>query len=63
MQIGKVAKVVGLSVDTIRFYERRALLRRPPRTQGGFRLYGEKDLAIGCPLLRIRNSPKAQGVA
>jgi DNA-binding transcriptional MerR regulator len=44
MQIGIVAKKVGLSVDAIRFYERNALLRRAPRTEGGFRQYGEDDL-------------------
>jgi DNA-binding transcriptional MerR regulator len=44
MQIGIVAKKVGLSVDAIRFYERNALLRRAPRTEGGFRRYGEDDL-------------------
>jgi hypothetical protein len=36
MQIGIVAKTVGVSVDAIRFYERNALLPRPIRTQGGF---------------------------
>ena len=35
MQIGIVAKKIGLSVDAIRFYERNGLLPRPPRTQGG----------------------------
>lgn len=44
MQIGVVAKRIGLSVDAIRFYERNALLPRPPRTQGGFRQYGETDV-------------------
>lgn len=44
MQIGKVAKRVGLTVDAIRFYERNSLLPQPPRTEGGFRLYGEGDL-------------------
>jgi len=44
MQIGIAAKKVGLSVDAIRFYERNALLRRAPRTEGGFREYGEDDL-------------------
>jgi MerR family transcriptional regulator, copper efflux regulator len=44
MQIGIVAKKVGLSVDAIRFYERNALLRPAPRTEGGFRQYGEDDL-------------------
>jgi MerR family copper efflux transcriptional regulator len=44
MQIGAVAKRIGLSVDAIRFYERNALLPRPPRTQGGFRQYAESDV-------------------
>ena len=44
MQIGTVAKKVGVSVDAIRFYERRSLLPRPSRTQGGFRQYGEGDV-------------------
>ncbi len=45
MQIGIVAKKIGLSVDAIRFYERNALLPRAPRTEGGFRQYGENDVA------------------
>jgi len=44
MQIGAVCKRIGLSVDAIRFYERNALLPRPPRTQGGFRQYDESDV-------------------
>jgi MerR family copper efflux transcriptional regulator len=44
MQIGIVAKKIGLSVDAIRFYERNGLLPRPPRTDGGFRRYGENDV-------------------
>jgi hypothetical protein len=44
MQIGTVAKRIGLTPDAIRFYERNELLPRPPRTEGGFRLYGESDV-------------------
>ena len=44
MQIGTVAKKAGLSVDTIRFYERSALLPGAPRSEGGFRRYGESDI-------------------
>ena len=44
MQIGIVAKKIGVSVDAIRFYERNALLPRPARTEGGFRQYTESDL-------------------
>lgn len=44
MQIGAAAKKIGLSVDAIRFYERKALLLRAPRTEGGFRQYDESDV-------------------
>src|SRR5260370_22296708 len=44
MQIGAIGKRIGLSVDAIRFYERNALLPRPPRTEGGFRQYDESDV-------------------
>lgn len=44
LQIGKVARQTGLSVDTIRFYEKEGLLREPRRSEGGYRLYGEPDI-------------------
>ena len=43
-QIGKVAQETGLSIDTIRFYEKEGLLREPPRSEGGFRLYNSPDI-------------------
>ena len=42
--IGEAAKRTSLSVDTIRFYERRGLLPKPRRTTGKFRLYTSDDL-------------------
>jgi len=45
MQIGRIAKKTGLSVDAIRFYERNKLLASPARSEGGFRLYSSDDLA------------------
>jgi len=54
MQIGLVAKKVGLSVDAIRFYERNALLPRPARTQGGFRRYGEGDVETLAFIRRVQ---------
>src|SRR5215468_4806118 len=54
MQIGMVAKKIGLSVDAIRFYERNALLRRAPRTEGGFRRYGEEDLETLAFIRRVQ---------
>jgi hypothetical protein len=38
MQIGEAAKLSALTVDAIRFYERRALLPKAPRTAGRFRV-------------------------
>ncbi|HXE34166.1 MAG TPA: heavy metal-responsive transcriptional regulator [Verrucomicrobiae bacterium] len=45
MQIGQVSKQVGVSIDTIRFYERNRLLAAPNRSDGGFRLYSSDDVA------------------
>lgn len=39
LQIGEVAARSGVSVDTVRYYERRHLLARASRTYGGFRLF------------------------
>lgn len=44
IQIGEVAQLANLSIDTIRFYERRALLPRAPRTGGQFRLFTGADV-------------------
>jgi DNA-binding transcriptional MerR regulator len=38
-RIGEIAQQTGVSVETLRFYEKRRLLNAPPRTQGGFRLF------------------------
>jgi MerR family mercuric resistance operon transcriptional regulator len=32
--IGKLAKEVGVGVETIRFYERQGLIERPRKSQG-----------------------------
>ena len=54
MQIGVVAKKIGLSVDAIRFYERNGLLPRPPRTEGGFRRYAENDVETLAFVRRVQ---------
>jgi MerR family copper efflux transcriptional regulator len=41
LQIGDVARQVGLSLRTVRFYEEAGLLTPIGRTQGGFRLYDD----------------------
>jgi MerR family copper efflux transcriptional regulator len=44
MQIGEVALRTSLTVDAIRFYEKRKLLPRAVRSAGRFRLYGERSI-------------------
>ena len=44
MRIGELAKRAGVSVQAIRFYERRRLMRTPRRTPAGYRIYSENDL-------------------
>jgi len=39
LQIGEVAARAGVSIDTVRYYEKRRLLPRALRTEGGFRLF------------------------
>ncbi len=42
MTIGKTARLAGVGVETVRFYERRGLIVQPPRpANGGFRVYPE----------------------
>jgi len=45
LTIGAVARRAGVGVETVRFYERRGLLRRPPRPGSGFRTYPEEIVA------------------
>jgi DNA-binding transcriptional MerR regulator len=40
MKIGQVADAAGVSVDTVRFYERRGVLPAPDRLPSGYRTYG-----------------------
>ena len=39
-RIGEVAKRAGISIDAVRFYERRRLLPVTPRSSNGYRLFG-----------------------
>ncbi|GAB4168956.1 MAG: Hg(II)-responsive transcriptional regulator [Wenzhouxiangellaceae bacterium] len=44
MTIGALARAAGVGVETVRYYQRRGLLREPERPWGGIRRYGEHDL-------------------
>jgi MerR family mercuric resistance operon transcriptional regulator len=44
MTIGELAVQAAVNIQTIRFYERKGLLRKPPRTPAGYRSYEREDL-------------------
>ncbi len=39
LTIGSIAKQAGVSVETIRYYQRKGLIVEPPKPVGGFRVY------------------------
>ena len=43
-QIGEVAKRVGMTVEGLRFYERRGLIKPAARSPSRYRLYGEREV-------------------
>lgn len=42
MKIGEVATRADVSVATVRYYERRGLLKEPPRSSTGYRNFGSE---------------------
>jgi len=57
LAIGAVAEVTGLSIDTLRYYEREGLLLDPaPRDTGGRRRYGQNDLDWIAGLIMLRET-------
>lgn len=53
LTIGKLAHAAGIGVETVRFYERRGLIKQPSAKEG-FRKYSEEDAK------RIRFIKRAQ---
>ncbi len=45
LQIGKVAREVGVGIHAIRFYERQGLVRAPVRSEGGYRLFDRNSVS------------------
>jgi len=54
LTIGRLAKEAQVNVQTIRYYERRGLLRDPERTASNYRVYGRDTLR------RVRFIKRAQ---
>src|SRR5687768_17176442 len=44
MRIGELATQLGVTADTLRFYERSGLLPQPPRGENGYRDYAPLDV-------------------
>ncbi|MFD4994375.1 MerR family transcriptional regulator [Cellulosimicrobium cellulans] len=60
LSIGDAARAVGLSVDTLRYYEKEGLLLDPaPRDGGGRRRYGPHDVAWLAGLVMLRETGMA----
>jgi DNA-binding transcriptional MerR regulator len=54
LQIGEVAQLTGLSLNTIRRYEHLGLIASTPRSKGGFRLYTDAEVQRLRALLDMR---------
>ena len=44
LPIGELARRTGVNIETIRFYEKQAILPEPVRSDSGRRLYNEDDV-------------------
>lgn len=56
LSIGKLASKVGVSIDTVRYYERKQLLMPMSRTASGYRVYSLESVK------QLRFVRKAQGL-
>lgn len=54
MLIGELAEAAGVGVETLRFYEREGLLPEPPRSESGYRLYGDDAVGRVSFILRAK---------
>lgn len=43
VSIGELSRCTGVNIETIRYYEKIKMLRAPPRTEGGHRVYGATE--------------------
>jgi DNA-binding transcriptional MerR regulator len=57
LKIGEVAREAGVTVDTVRFYERRGVLPTPEREPSGYRRYPE----TAAGRIRLTKSLQALG--
>lgn len=53
--IGKLSNQTNVNIETIRYYEKIGLLRKPMRTEGGNRQYSDSDVKRLIFIKRCRN--------
>ena len=56
MKIGELAKRSGLSIHTLRYYEKMGLLNASGRTESNYRVYSHDDLIAAQFITRCKNS-------
>jgi MerR family transcriptional regulator, mercuric resistance operon regulatory protein len=44
--IGELSRLTGINIETVRYYEKIGMLRPPPRTKGGHRVYGPTETRV-----------------
>ncbi len=57
--VGKAAQAAGLSAKAVRLYEAKGLLPEAKRTESGYRLYSDEDIAV----LRFIHQAKTLGLS
>lgn len=55
LTIGTLAKSGGVNVETIRYYQRRGLLREPAKPSAGYRHYSQESVKRVCFIKRAQN--------
>ncbi len=55
MKISKVAGQAGITVETVRFYEKKGLLPPPARNESGYRVYSPESLQQLLFITRSKN--------
>ena len=54
MRIGEIAKMAGVTVRTLSYYDKEGLLAPSAESDGGYRLYSDKDLAKLMQILMMK---------
>ena len=57
LTIGAVAQQAGVNIETLRYYERKGIIPKPPRTSSNYRLYSKETVR------RVRFVKRAQELA